>query len=219
MTIKQEYRQFFNDYFQGLKLRAPLFFNWDNGLRFDLQVGETDRDEYFEEVLKRSSILFKSLFGPRDNLFFVLMDYKYKRRKIRVDNFCFQQIEDIKKNGIAFLKAYRLYEPNDKYDIRNIAVVKSRTENINFENILKAIGNTDFPPRAPRLDNNSVFTSKEIYFMNIDKKLIFHMYDDRGLDIIANDIETLRPIYDKYNTWILESNRGQIDGVFKKNGL
>ncbi|WP_354361222.1 DUF3885 domain-containing protein [Pedobacter sp. UYP30] len=45
------------------------------------------------------------------------------------------------------------------------------------------------------------------------------MYDDRGLDIIANDIETLRPIYEKYNSLILESNREQIDKILKKNGL
>ncbi|MET4083941.1 hypothetical protein ABIB40_003914 [Pedobacter sp. UYP30] len=164
MTIIQEYQKFLSDNFSELKLRANLFFNWAHGLRFDLQVGSTDRDEYFDEVFKRSSILFKSLFEPNDNMFFVLMDYKCKRNKIRIDNFCFKQIEDIKKNSIAYLKAYSLYEPNDKFDIRNIAIVKSTTGKINFENILKAIGNTDFPPRAPRLDNNSVLTSKEIYF-------------------------------------------------------
>ncbi len=40
------------------------------------------------------------------------------------------------------------------------------------------------------------------------------MYDDRGLDIIANDIETLRPVYDLYRTWILDGNKEQIDKLF-----
>ena len=219
MTIRQEYQHFLNDHFKGLRIRKPLFYNWDKALRFDLQVGETDTDEYFEEVLRRSTELFKSVFQPNDNVFIVLMDYKYKRNKLRPRNFVFQQIEDLNKPEITYSKAHRLYEQNDKLDIRNIAVIKSKTESINYQNILKAIGNTDFPPRQPRLDKNGVLTSKEVFFLNIDKKVIFHMYDDRGTDIIASDIETLRPIYDQYNNWLLKCDLEKIDSVLKKNGL
>lgn len=42
------------------------------------------------------------------------------------------------------------------------------------------------------------------------------MYDDRGLDIIANDVKQLRPIYNKFNSWLLDSNSEKIDGLFNK---
>lgn len=36
-SIKQTYRLFLQNNFAGLKLRKPLFYSWDYGLRFDLQ--------------------------------------------------------------------------------------------------------------------------------------------------------------------------------------
>ena len=219
MTTRQEYQQFLNDNFKGLKIRGSLFYNWDTALRFNLQVGETDTDQYFDEVLKRSTTLFKSVFQPKDNVFIVFMDYKYKRNKIRPGNFSFQQITDLNKHEITYSKAHKLYEQNDRFDIRNVAVIKTQTERINYKNILRAIGNTDFPPRQPRLDKKGVLTSKEIYFLNITRKAIFHMYDDRGLDIIASDVELLQPIYDEYSNWLLDYDRAKMDSVLKKNGL
>ena len=88
-------------------------------------------------------------------------------------------------------------------------------DSIKYKNILTAIGHTDFPSRQPRLDQNGFLTGKEIYFVNIDKKLVFHMYDDRGLDIISAKKETLRPIYKKHNDWILDYDREQIDKHFE----
>ena len=236
MTTKQEYRQFLRYNFKGLRLRKPLFYNWDFGLRFDLQtgetsnssrqildevgnviphVGDTDTDEYFQEVTKRASTIFKTAFDNSDKVFLVFMDYKYKRRKIKFSNFTFKQIDNLQKNEVSFSKEKRLYELDDKFDIRNIAVIKLTADRINHKNILTAIGHSDFPPRQPRLDNNGFLTSKEIYFVNIDKKLIFHMYDDRGLDLISADKEILRPIYKKHNDWILDYDRKQIDKQFE----
>lgn len=215
MTTKQEYRQFLNDNFKGLRLRKPLFYSWDFGIRFDLQVGETGTDEYFQEVTRRASTIFQTAFDNSDNVFLVFMDYKYKRRKIKFSNFVFKQIHHLQKTEINYSKERQIYEPDDKFDIRNTAIIKLTANRINSKNILTAIGHSDFPPRQPRLDKNGVFTDKEIYFVNIDKKLIFNMYDDRGLDLISTDKETLKPIYKKHNDLILDYDRKQIDKLFE----
>ena len=207
-TLKQEYIQFLTDNFKGLKIRVPLFYNWNNGLRFNLQVGHTDTDEYFIEVTKRATTLFQEAFSPIDNVIFILLDFKWKRRKIRISNYCFRQIKDLKKSEISYSKVNRLYEPTDKKDIRNIAVIKLKADRINITNILTAIGHMDFPPRQPRL---KFLSDEQIFIINIDKRLIFNMYDDRGLDIIAKDKETLRPLYRKFNDWILDCDREKIN--------
>lgn len=241
-TLKQEYRKFLRDNFKGLRLREPLFYNWRIGLRFDLQIGNIDNPtrivvdndgyeithkggyidakNYFEELINRSTTLFKSAFASSDKLLLVLIDYKHKRRKIRTSNFVFKQIKELEKREIEFTKEHQLYEPNDKLDIRNVALLKCSVDKINYKEILAAIANTDFPQRQPRLDNQGFFCCKKIYFINLDKGLIFHMYDDRGLDIIATDKETIRTIYLEYNNWILDSDRKQIDNVFgEKNTI
>jgi hypothetical protein len=211
-TLKQEYIQFLTNNFKGLKIKVPLFYNWDNGLRFNLQVGETDTDEYFIEVKKRSTALFNEAFAPSDNLFFVLIDFKRRRRKIRISNYCFRQIKDLKKFEINYFKVKRLYEPNDKYDIRNVAVIKLKADRLKIDNILTAIGHKDFPPRQPRL---KFLSSEEIFIINIDKRFIFNMYDDRGLDIIAKDKEALKPLYKKFNDWILDYDREKINKMME----
>ena len=215
-TTKQEYRQFLSDNFKGLRLRKPLFYSWNFGLRFDLQVGDTNTDEYFKEVTKRATTIFETAFDKYDKVFLIFIDHKYRRGKIRFSNFVFQQIDNLQKTDVSYSKEKRLYEPNDKFDISNVAIIRTTAQKINYANILTAIGHTDFPPRQPRLDQNGVFTAKEVYFVNIDKKLIFNMYDDRGLDIIATDKETIRPIYIKHNDWILDYDREQIDKQFKE---
>lgn len=213
MTVKQEYTDFLNTYFEGHKIRQPLFYNWESGLRFNLQVGQTNTDEYFEKAINRASSLFEAAFNPTDEVFFILMDYKYKRQKISFSNYCFKQIESLKKEEICYAKAKRLYEYNDRFDIRNVAVLAIQTSRINYRNVIKAIAYTDFPPRKPSL---GFLTSKEIYFINIDKKIIFNMYDDRGLDIIASDKKVLLPIYNQYEDWILDYDRELIDQRMKK---
>lgn len=215
-TKKEEYFQYLAKNFPGLLIRQPLFYNWVNSLRFNLQVGETDTDEYFKEVQRRSSTLFEAAFAPEDTLFLVLMDYKWKRSKIRFFNYVFRQINDLIKKEISYTKARGLYEPNDNSDIRNIAILKVKADRINHNNILAAIGHSDFPPRQPRLDNYRALTSKEIYFINADKNIIFNMYDDRGLDIIASEIDILRPLYQNYNDWLLDYDRVTIDQKFKE---
>lgn len=214
-TRKQEYKQFLNDNFKGLKLRKPLFYNWHFALRFNLQEGRSNTDEYFKEATRRATTIFESAFDNSDKIFLVFMDFKYRRRKIRLSNFLFNQVDNLEKSEICFSKEMNLYEPSLKFDIRNIAIIKATADRINYKMILKAISHSDFPLREPRLDQKGAFTEKEIYFINIDKKIILNMYDDRGLDLISADKENLRQIYKDHEEWILDYDREQINSQFK----
>ena len=140
----------------------------------------------------------------------VYTDFKYKRSKIRFSNYVFKQIENLKKEDVCYTKEKNIYHSG----ITNVGIIKTTTDKINYTDILTAIGNTDFQSRQPRLDKKNFFNSKEVYFINLDKKIIFNMYDDRGLDVITTDKETIRPIYGKYNHWILDYDRKKIDKLF-----
>lgn len=215
MTVKQEYLDFIKINFNGLLIGKSLFYSWKIGLKFDLQVGQTNTAKYFAEVNRRSVILFQEVFDPKDELYLIFMDFKYKRRKIRYSNFCFKQISQLSKAEIHYTKVSRLYEPTDKFDVRNLAIIKLKTERINYQNILLAIGHSDFPSWQPRLDNRGASTMKEVYFINTTKKIIFNMYDDRGLDIIANDREVLRPIFEKHKEWLLDYDMIEMENRMK----
>ena len=53
------------------------------------------------------------------------------------------------------------------------------------------------------------------YIIDDHAKLLMHMYDDRGLDVIAASAATLLPVYERFGTWILENQRHRIDSRFK----
>ncbi|WLR42180.1 DUF3885 domain-containing protein [Bacillus carboniphilus] len=57
-------------------------------------------------------------------------------------------------------------------------------------------------------------SSYDVYFINLSKKRIFHLYDDRGCDIIATNTGAIRPIYVKFYRWIHEYDREKIDNLF-----
>jgi hypothetical protein len=42
------------------------------------------------------------------------------------------------------------------------------------------------------------------------------MYDDRGLDVIANSKDALHGLYHDFNTWILDYDRPRIDATFSQ---
>ena len=49
---------------------------------------------------------------------------------------------------------------------------------------------------------------------------LYHLYDDRGLDVLGGSRELLRPLYHKFHDWILEYDLERIDELFKaKNQL
>ncbi|WP_235354788.1 DUF3885 domain-containing protein [Bacillus sp. FSL R5-0432] len=50
--------------------------------------------------------------------------------------------------------------------------------------------------------------------MNVSKKMIFHLYDDRGCDLIAAEPERLRPVYEGLQHWLLDYDRPQMDRLF-----
>lgn len=55
-----------------------------------------------------------------------------------------------------------------------------------------------------------------VYFADTHNSILFHMYDDRGADLVTTNKEFLRPIYEKFNSWISNYDRKKIDTIFSK---
>jgi hypothetical protein len=49
-----------------------------------------------------------------------------------------------------------------------------------------------------------------VYVVDPQSKIIMHMYDDRGLDVIANDEATLRPLYEGFAEWVLDNQQHRV---------
>ena len=71
-----------------------------------------------------------------------------------------------------------------------------------YAQIFEAIANAD-KDISPSL-------SSLVFFLNRRTDTILHMYDDRGLDIIAARREPLVPLYHRFSRWVLEYDRERI---------
>lgn len=65
------------------------------------------------------------------------------------------------------------------------------------------------------LGGHSALTSS-VYLVDTEHAVLFHLYDDRGLDVVAADREHLRPLYEAYSPWILDHDRARIDRLFAR---
>jgi hypothetical protein len=53
-----------------------------------------------------------------------------------------------------------------------------------------------------------------LYLFDLHRQILFHPYDDRGMDIIGNNLTLLEQIYLKFNDWLLDYDRQIMDKYF-----
>ena len=59
------------------------------------------------------------------------------------------------------------------------------------------------------------FLASNVFFLNTTAEILYHLYDDRGLDVVAIDKMTLQPIYQSYHTWLLDYDREAMKKLFE----
>ncbi len=87
--------------------------------------------------------------------------------------------------------------------IHRFSLICKKSE-IRYASLLKAICHEDMDAQTIlRGDRRSGYN---IYLINHTKQMIYHLYDDRGCDIIAASKRNLHAIYENYNHWLLDYN-------------
>lgn len=205
--------------FPNLKLRPPLFYNWNIGIRFKLGVNDEleniqENRSYLENVYKRAISLFKSIHSSSDDIYIVVdvNDFgnrKVSKRKLNIYSKYVKEKEILFKlqhDTIPYI--FPEDDEDGKYSTHRFSL-KCKTSDFKYIPMLKAICNQDIGVRP------SIF--HRVYFINISKNTVFHVYDDRGCDLLANSLDSIRDIYEEYNELILDYDRDEIEAVFKKS--
>jgi hypothetical protein len=206
---------FMNENFPNLELRPPLFYCWEIGIRFELGVEwkreyDYPNNPYVLGCYKRAITLFEALHSPMDDIFVVMDVNDFDRGKnIRHQLKNFPRY--VEKSLLLRLKhqaiPYIFPEDDEEgtYKTHRFSLC-CKTSDFKYVPLLKAICNQDLGLKP------SIF--HRVYFININKKTILHVYDDRGCDLLATSPESIRNIYEGYNDWILDYDRNEIDKVF-----
>lgn len=207
---------YINENFLNLELRPPLFYNWNIGVRFELGTNfqkacAYENSPYLQGVYKRAVTIFESLHANGDDILIVVDVNNYGNSnplKHRLNIFS----RYVKEKSILQRLNQETFPWNSGDDEESEFkthrfTLKCKPYDFKYVPMLKAICNRDMGLK-PIIVNR-------VYFININRKTIFHIYDDRGCDLIATSSETIRDVYEKHNNWILDYDRNEIDMIFK----
>lgn len=189
----------------------------DYHLRFELgDPFKNGTEERIGQVVSRVTTLFEEVFKPEDFIYLYIKEWNCTE-----DSMFGNPTPDYLDTLLSKQKVEEetLFDIEEDYDevtdqtleIKNeykIKFVYSRLKSINYKEILEGIGNYE-QGRNPSI-------GQSVYFINTEKGLLFHMYDDRGCDVYSLTKETLMPLYTNFRKWILDYNRIEIDNAFEE---
>lgn len=200
-------------------LEHPVFYNCPVGLRFEISEpwGDTNSPSYFLKAFTKAHQIYCDLADDFDILRIdLLLDAEDTREMQFADQQ--RQLSVIRgATGLPFPTEMResdmLSDAGEDWIMPPIKVEcywDIKQVSLNADSLLKEIIHTDFPEQG---GEHCEFESS-VFLFSTSKNLMFHLYDDRGLDLVAQDIGALYPFYQKYNEWILHHDRKRIERIF-----
>lgn len=219
--------QFMKEHFDNLTLRPPLFYSWEYGIRFEISMPSLELEDKsnIQQIKERSTGIFNKVFHETDEMLLVTdihcdkNDTFLQKRPTKVYQKYIKNKELIRKLQHRVLPNVFL-EDEDGEDYEEMVThrfaLSCKKNDVRYNQLLTAISYEDFPHPSQILKGfprNGI----DIYFINVTRKMIYHLYDDRGCDVIASNKEDLCSLYAEFNDWILNYDREQIDQLFKKD--
>ncbi|MBQ1275444.1 MAG: DUF3885 domain-containing protein [Cellulosilyticum sp.] len=198
------------------KFRHPIFYSAPVGIRFEIGTDESvylkkneDEDiinpKYVLKALKRAKSIYKNL-PKKPNLLRIdaYPDEAFTEEKIAL-SICREaslpKPDEIKmipfqwEEDDEMITQLQLYWDLDHFDFE---------PSVLLEQIIKA-----------DIGGSRTFASS-VFFVDTYDMILYHVYDDRGADLVARDKESLYPIFKKFNNWILDNDREKINRIFAK---
>ncbi|SEJ88833.1 protein of unknown function [Propionispira arboris] len=192
------------------------FPNLHNEINIRYELGEPFKngsEERINQVMTRVISIFEDLFDAEDDIYIYIQDwdiindpmfgnttpnyiYRLLANHVLEEKVLYKVDEDIDEMG-------NTVQITQEYNVR---LLYERLGGIPYKEILKGMAHYE-QGREPSI-------SQAVYFINLEKDILFHMYDDRGCIVYSNSSDKLAYMYHKYNNWIVNYWRDSIDSIF-----
>jgi len=190
--------QFMFSHFPCVDFGGNLFGQWPVGIRFEIGL----------EQVSRATTLHEFIFGGAGECILVSQDWLSDDTDIRA-----QRATPLFSTPSVFPNAppsqFETVEvlPFEETPYR-LTWTRLSLNSFNAAQMFQAIAYADHG-RIPSI-------AGRVYTIADRTKVIMHMYDDRGLDVIAHSASTLLPLYERFGDWILDNQRRKIELRFKE---
>jgi uncharacterized protein DUF3885 len=190
--------QFMFSHFPRVDFGGDLFGQWPVGIRFEIGL----------ENVSRATKIHEFLFGEADDCILVFQEWLSDRIDLGADRSTLLfSTPGVFPNG-----------PPSEFQAVDVSPFEETPHRLTWARLpLNSFNATQmFQAVANRERGGIPAIGSGVYALDDRAKLIIHMYDDRGLDVIAADPSTLVPLYQRFGDWILENQRRKIDLRFRE---
>lgn len=173
-----------------------------NGLKQAIQRSVALFDEVFED--EDDMLVVAEVYTKKNHNFFEKRPLSTYRTFVKsqdvLDHLRHELVTEPRSAEGDEMITHRFLQPCRKQDLRY---------SLMFET--KCFEQERMPITGLKKQPNSRF---ELYYLNQNRHIIYHLFSERGCDIIATNMEEIRPLYEKYNEWIEKAHRSMIDVRF-----
>ena len=193
--------------FHGKAFERPLFYCYEQGLRFELSEGGHFLHQFLTGHRKGLDIC-ESVFVRSEKIHLCVSIYAKSLCRVL--------------SGFKALKTAGLFpdvpkehwcEPDpesgddDFYDGEQFHYIVYEIESCDLTNALWCALSTDFGSIQP--DPGFM-----IYLFDLEHEGAVFPYDDRGMDVVGNDFVFLKQLYHQYDHYLLDYDREAMDAIF-----
>lgn len=214
--LRQELQSYFDSVYPGRRIENEYSIGWPIHIRFELgDKLENGTLERVNQATNRALRIFNDTFDSPGAKIWVLV-YEYSEPNFFNTSNSYLHHQFPKEQFTKFYnQVEQLNIPNtdddgndifDKEEAR-IIIGKIPVKEINIKNILKGIASTEMG-FDPGID-------QRVFFFDQFTDRAFYMYDDRGCLVWSDTATKIAELYIKYNDWIVDYHRPEIDQYFK----
>jgi hypothetical protein len=203
--------------FDGKTFDQPLYYSYEGGLRFELSEGGTPIDQVFV-ALTKAKLICDAIFEGQERIGVCLRLYGPEKLMASKRNF-----EELKKAGIRISRDRCIWSTRVPVeDVPEYALEDALEEDVEefwhhfafflpeskLLTLLWCALVGDWGTMSP----NPGFL---VYLFSVEQQLLVLPYDDRGMDAVGPNHEALRSLYRRFNEYLLDYDRPEMDAVFE----
>ena len=194
------------------QLTHPIFHNSPIGIRFN--IGDNGNDVYIDKRGKELSVNPNYITACLERSLKIYHSLKSKPDILAIEGYIYKNTT-VKDFIASVVTATDLPQPNE---------IKSEIAHDDGHEIIHVLllwNINDFKPHKlleeiikADLGSGNFFLTSSVYFVCTKDNVLFHLYDDRGADLVADKKVNIQHIYHKLNDLISDYDREIIDNIF-----
>ena len=199
-----------DEHYKGLLLTPRIYHSLDLGIHIELgediyQINDDGKlnMKRFHTVYRQVAEIFPLLFKKTDDVIVVVNSYPSETNKIVYPNF-FQRYVKVQQRKYSL----RMHEFIWQFDEDDVFVQQMelfcKVSDLKLEYLLKTLIHEDFYSLNPRLRKKYCIYAPDIFFVNVRTKCIFHIYDDRGCEIMNTDVKLHKELVEYFKEWEIQ---------------